>query len=100
MPIYEYKCSNCSNEFEQIQKISDKPVKKCPNCNKNSVSKMMSAPSFRLKGSGWYETDFKTGNKKNIVDSNATTNETNKDKASKVNGKQRSEKQKSSKKDT
>ncbi len=60
MPIYEYKCSNCSHEFEKIQKISEEPIKECPKCNKKSVSKLISAPSFRLKGSGWYETDFKT----------------------------------------
>jgi len=69
MPIYEYKCSNCLHEFEKIQKISEEPIKECPKCNKKSVSKLISAPSFRLKGSGWYETDFKTGNKKNIVES-------------------------------
>lgn len=66
MPIYDYKCSKCDYEFELIQKFSDDPVKKCPKCFKNSVSKMISAPSFRLKGGGWYETDFKTGNKKNL----------------------------------
>ena len=70
MPIYEYKCSNCSHEFEKIQKISEEPIKECPKCNKKSVSKLISAPSFRLKGSGWYETDFKTGTKKNLADSN------------------------------
>ena len=69
MPIYEYKCSNCSHEFEKIQKISEEPIKECPKCNKKSVSKLISAPSFRLKGSGWYETDFKTGSKKNLVQS-------------------------------
>ena len=69
MPIYEYKCSNCSHEFEKIQKISEEPIKECPKCNRKSVSKLISAPSFRLKGSGWYETDFKTGSKKNLVQS-------------------------------
>ena len=63
MPIYEYKCSNCSHEFEKIQKISEEPIKECPKCNKKSVSKLISAPSFRLKGSGWYETDFKNKKK-------------------------------------
>tara|TARA_X000001036_G_scaffold149262_2_gene141864 strand:- start:293 stop:586 length:294 start_codon:yes stop_codon:yes gene_type:complete len=67
MPIYDYKCSKCDHQFEVIQKFSDKPLKKCPNCNLNTVSKMVSAPSFRLKGGGWYETDFKTGTKKNIA---------------------------------
>ena len=67
MPIYDYKCSKCDHQFEVIQKFSEKPIKKCPKCELNSVSKMVSAPSFRLKGGGWYETDFKTGTKKNIV---------------------------------
>ena len=68
MPIYEYKCSKCEHQFEVIQKFSDHPVEICPECNENSVQKLVSAPSFRLKGGGWYETDFKTGSKKNIVD--------------------------------
>ena len=67
MPIYEYKCSNCGHQFEKIQKFSDDPLKKCPKCDKNTLNKLISSPSFRLKGSGWYETDFKTGNKKNIL---------------------------------
>ena len=67
MPIYDYKCSNCGQEFELIQKFSDKPKTKCPNCEKNTLRKLVSAPSFRLKGGGWYETDFKTGKKKNLV---------------------------------
>ena len=66
MPIYDYKCSNCEHQIEVIQKISDDPKTICPKCNKESLSKLISAPSFRLKGSGWYETDFKTGKKKNI----------------------------------
>ena len=68
MPIYEYKCSKCEHQFEVIQRFSDNPVEICPECNKKAVSKLVSAPSFRLKGGGWYETDFKTGSKKNIVD--------------------------------
>ena len=67
MPIYEYKCSNCGQQFEKIQKFSDDPLQKCPKCDKNTLNKLISSPSFRLKGSGWYETDFKTGNKKNIL---------------------------------
>ena len=69
MPIYEYKCSKCGHQFEIIQRFSDNPIETCPECNENSVKKLVSAPSFRLKGGGWYETDFKTGSKKNIVDS-------------------------------
>ena len=70
MPIYEYKCSNCGHQFEKIQKFSDKPAKACPKCSTDGLKKLISSPSFRLKGSGWYETDFKTGTKKNLADSN------------------------------
>ena len=75
MPIYDYKCSNCGQELEIIQKFSDKPKTLCPNCGEESLAKQISAPSFRLKGAGWYETDFKTGQKKNLVsnDKESTT---------------------------
>ena len=68
MPIYEYKCSHCGHQLEAIQKISDDPLLLCPNCDKNGLKKQVTAPSFRLKGSGWYDTDFKTGKKKNLSD--------------------------------
>ena len=80
MPIYDYKCSNCEHQIEVIQKISDDPKTTCPKCNKESLSKLISAPSFRLKGSGWYETDFKTGNKKNILNKEKDTKDTTKSK--------------------
>lgn len=67
MPIYEYRCGDCGHEFEAIQKMSDEPLKDCPVCNKTTLSKLISAAGFRLKGGGWYETDFKSGNKKNIA---------------------------------
>ena len=60
MPFYEYQCTNCGHHEEALQKVTDKPLKKCPNCGKNGLRKLMSAPVFRLKGSGWYETDFKS----------------------------------------
>lgn len=60
MPFYEYECSHCRYYLEVMQKISDAPLKKCPSCGKNGLRKLMSAPVFRLKGSGWYETDFKS----------------------------------------
>ena len=60
---------NVSINLKLIQRFSDNPVEICPECNKKAVTKLVSAPSFRLKGGGWYETDFKTGSKKNIVDS-------------------------------
>ena len=64
MPFYEYQCPHCGFDEEVLQKINDKPLKKCPSCGKNGLRKLMSAPVFRLKGSGWYETDFK-GDKEN-----------------------------------
>ena len=68
MPIYEYQCSDCGFQTEVMQKISDEPLKICPECGEGSMKKLVSAPSFRLKGSGWYETDFKSGNKKNLAE--------------------------------
>jgi putative FmdB family regulatory protein len=67
MPIYEYRCESCGAELEKLQKISDPPLSTCPACGKDTLAKLVSASSFRLKGSGWYETDFKTGKKKNGV---------------------------------
>src|SRR3954465_12884742 len=64
MPFYEYECSNCKFYIEALQKISDAPLKKCPSCGKSTMKKLVSAPVFRLKGDGWYETDFK-GDKEN-----------------------------------
>jgi putative FmdB family regulatory protein len=65
MPIYEYHCESCGADLEKIRKFSDPPLTDCPSCGKASLKKLVSASSFRLKGSGWYETDFKT--KKNSV---------------------------------
>ena len=69
MPFYEYECPHCGYHDEVLQKISDAPLKKCPNCAKQGLRKLMSAPVFRLKGSGWYETDFKSDkeNKRNLA---------------------------------
>jgi len=64
MPFYEYECPHCGYDEEVLQKINDKPLTKCPACGKKGLKKLMSAPVFRLKGSGWYETDFK-GDKEN-----------------------------------
>jgi len=59
MPIYEYKCSACRHELEAIQKFSDAPLVTCPACGKNALTKLVSAAGFHLKGSGWYQTDFR-----------------------------------------
>lgn len=68
MPIYEYQCQACGHVLEALQKLSDDPLKECPECSKPELRKMISAAGFRLKGGGWYETDFKSGSKKNIAD--------------------------------
>jgi len=69
MPIYEYQCAKCGHHLEALQKISDKPLRECPECGKHTLKRLMSAPLFRLAGSGWYETDFKSDkeNKRNLV---------------------------------
>jgi putative FmdB family regulatory protein len=69
MPIYEYKCEKCGHQLEVLQKISDSPRVNCPSCQEAGLRKLVSAASFRLKGGGWYETDFKTGDKKQLADS-------------------------------
>ncbi len=67
MPIYEYQCRACQHELEALQKVSDPHLTDCPNCQQPSLQKKISAAGFRLKGGGWYETDFKSGNRKNIA---------------------------------
>ncbi len=70
MPFYEYQCKNCGHTLEDMQKVNDSPLKKCPSCGKSQLTRLMSAPVFRLKGGGWYETDFKgeQDHKKNLAD--------------------------------
>src|SRR5882762_7739374 len=69
MPFYEYECQACKFYTEVMQKISDAPLARCPSCGKRTLKKLLSAPVFRLKGAGWYETDFKSAqeNKRNLV---------------------------------
>ena len=67
MPIYEYQCGHCGHKLEKLQKISDEPLKICPQCSNHSLKKLVSAAAFRLKGGGWYETYFKTGDKNNVT---------------------------------
>lgn len=69
MPIYEYACKDCGCEKDILQKMSDAPLTECPECGSATFHKRISAAGFRLAGSGWYETDFKTGKKKNLVSS-------------------------------
>jgi putative FmdB family regulatory protein len=68
MPIYEYACKACGHSFDALQKMSEEPLVECPECGKPELKKLVSAPNFRLKGSGWYETDFKKDNRRNVVE--------------------------------
>lgn len=77
MPIYEYACGACEHRFETIQRASEEPLKDCPACGASALKKLLSAPVFRLKGGGWYETDFKTGNKKNLSGSGESNGKDN-----------------------
>lgn len=70
MPIYEYQCNACGHEHEALQKLGAEPLLVCPACNEAELKKKISAAGFRLKGGGWYETDFKSGNKKNVAGEN------------------------------
>ncbi len=67
MPIYEYLCENCGHEFETLQKLSEAPLRDCPKCSAPQLVKKVTAAGFRLKGGGWYETDFKGGSKRNVA---------------------------------
>lgn len=71
MPIYEYRCNACGHELEKIQRMSDEPLSDCPHCGKAELRRLVSAPGFRLKGGGWYETDFKKDGKRNLHDSHS-----------------------------
>ena len=68
MPIYEYVCTECEHAHEALQKLSDAPLTDCPACGKSALKKKVSAAGFRLSGSGWYETDFKSDKQRNLVD--------------------------------
>ena len=70
MPIYEYRCGACGHHLDALQKMADAPLRKCPACGKSQLKRLVSASQFRLKGSGWYETDFKNKNetKRNLVE--------------------------------
>ena len=83
MPIYEYQCQGCEHEFETIQKMSEAPLIQCPSCGKDLLRKKISAVAFRLKGGGWYETDFKSGDKKNVASSSDSSGESTSSESSK-----------------
>lgn len=73
MPIYEYQCNACGHQHEALQKLGAEPLSICPACNQAELKKKISAAGFRLKGAGWYETDFKSGNKKNVAGENSSS---------------------------
>ncbi|WP_045860764.1 FmdB family zinc ribbon protein [Teredinibacter purpureus] len=87
MPIYEYRCESCGHELEALQKMSDSPLVGCPECSAQQLIKKVSAAAFRLKGSGWYETDFKSGKKKNLAGSDKEPSKTAAKKADKPSSK-------------
>jgi len=86
MPIYEYECKACGHRLEAIQKISDDPLMDCPECREPELKKLISAAGFRLKGGGWYETDFKSGKKKNLAQTEAAKESKSSGKADKKSG--------------
>ena len=67
MPIYEYQCRECGHRLEKLQKMNDAPLTQCPACGAESLTKLVSAAAFRLKGGGWYETDFKKDGRRNLA---------------------------------
>jgi putative FmdB family regulatory protein len=71
MPIYEYLCAECAHTLDALQKLSDEPLVYCPQCGAAALRRQMSAPSFRLKGGGWYETDFKNDKRRNIAEADS-----------------------------
>ncbi len=73
MPIYEYRCGNCGLEKEFLQKVSDAPISVCPSCGQSSMTKLISAAGFQLKGSGWYATDFRNNGTKPAAKADAKT---------------------------
>ena len=81
MPIYEYECQECGYRHEALQKISDDLLVTCPSCNADALKKLVSAAGFRLSGSGWYETDFKSDNQKNISKKDSQKDSNKKDKS-------------------
>ena len=67
MPIYEYQCETCQHTVDALQKVDDRPLVDCPQCGEPALRRLLSAPRFRLKGTGWYETDFKRQNRRNLA---------------------------------
>jgi len=98
MPIYEYACKNCDHTLDALQKMDEEPLVFCPSCGEAGLKKLISAPRFRLKGEGWYETDFKKDNQRNLAKSDAepAKKEKTEAKSSTDNGKSATKAKKSS----
>ena len=86
MPIYEYACGSCDHRLDALQKMSDEPLVECPECGEATLKRLLSAPRFRLKGEGWYETDFKKDNQRNLAKGDAEPEKKSSDKADKKGG--------------
>ena len=95
MPIYEYRCAACGHHLEALQKMSEAPLRKCPDCGKSQLRRLVSAPQFRLKGSGWYETDFKGDKetKRNLLGGDSQESESKSDTASETSVKDEAKKE-------
>lgn len=93
MPIYEYQCQSCNHALEKLQKMSEDTLVDCPECEEPALKRLISAAAFRLKGSGWYETDFKKDNKRNLADTSGKDTSDKKSSGSdgKINGKSATE---------
>ena len=97
MPIYEYQCRDCNHLLDALQKINEEPLIDCPNCGGSALKRLISAPNFRLKGQGWYETDFKKENQKNLADSKEDKPKKKDEKGEKKKKLEKPEKKKASK---
>ena len=87
MPIYAYVCKKCDHELDALQKMADAPLVDCPECGEPELKRRLSAPRFRLKGQGWYETDFKKGNQRNIAGDKESASSDNKKSDNKADSK-------------
>jgi len=97
MPIYEFQCQSCGSKVEVLQKMSDAPLTDCDACGESSMKKMVSAAAFRLSGSGWYETDFKSGEKKNLTNKDESKPKTTAKSTKKTDSEKKSKTTKTSK---
>lgn len=94
MPIYEYQCTNCGHTLEVFQNVNDEPEQSCPECNKNTLKKLISATSFQLKGTGWYVTDIRDKNKPKPAEGESETKKTDESSKSSEKGEKQAVKSK------